>query len=397
MFVVNGIYIYELFSSDSANDQYGNGTTTHLTCEPVKPRLSRQNTVEEKRRMRNKRMKRKNSNKLRKKMRQLQSEVSSESLLRNKAESIVVPFKNRAWTFWERWRWELEKRREAMTSLLRNRTFGAFDHVVSQSMLQEIGPAMIKDPVVGEDAEEHYVGRGSFGIVKVQVSRGILVAVKQYLPKSLKVNVLHEASMLGQICHPYLPFLIGVCTKKQPLCLVMQFHALEELNSSTVEVELPQNHFDSHTWLQMCTQLLEAIKYLHEEVSILHNDIKPNNIVIAKSLPLISKDVCEYQVVLLDFGKATKKDESKRYNPSGVEYMRKFPHIAPEVIEGETKQSVYSDVYSFGKVLFRIINQGCASGLHSCIQRELVAYAERCISPSYCTRPCTRKGLDIFC
>ena len=139
---------------------------------------------------------------------------------------------------------------------------------------------------------------------------------------------------------------------------------------------LPHDRFSGESWLGMCTQLLEAIKYLHEEVSILHNDIKMNNILIAKSLNLSSSDLCDYQVVLIDFGKATKLSEGKRYHLSGVEqaeYMRKFPHIAPEVIEGETKQSTHSDIYSFGKVLFRLTNHGCLNGLHSFKQKNMLS------------------------
>ena len=97
-------------------------------------------------------------------------------------------------------------------------------------------------------------------------------------------------------------------------------------------------------------------------------------------MPLNSQDLCKYHVVLVDFGKATKKDDSKQYNLSDaeiIEYLKKYPHIAPELIEGEIKQSVYSDVYSIGKILFRIINQGCTSSLKPCIQRELVRYAMR--------------------
>ena len=371
----------------------------------VKRKYSRQNTLDEKRKMRRDRLRRKRREPrmLKKKICQLKSELTTESSLRNTAELNVIAFKNRATTFWERWRWELEKRREAMISLLRTRTPATSSRsaVVGQSKfhLQEIDPTMLQNPVICGEEKEHFVGRGSFGIVKVQVFRGILVAVKEYLPRTIKVDIIHEASILSQLCHPYLPLLLGVCTKQQPLRLIMQFHSFKELESSTMDMELPHDRFSGESWLGMCTQLLEAIKYLHEEVSILHNDIKMNNILIAKSLDLSSSDLCDYQVVLIDFGKATKLSEGKRYHLSGVEqaeYVRKFPHIAPEVIEGETKQSTHSDIYSFGKVLFRLTNHGCLNGLHSFKQKSLVTYAKQCTSPSYFSRPSARKGLDMF-
>ena len=73
--------------------------------------------------------------------------------------------------------------------------------------------------------EERYAGRGSFGIVKVQSFRGILVAVKMFLPRSLKADVYSEASILQHLCHPYLLHLIGVCIKQKPFSIVMQYHA----------------------------------------------------------------------------------------------------------------------------------------------------------------------------
>ncbi len=32
------------------------------------------------------------------------------------------------------------------------------------------------------------------------------------------------------------------------------------------------------------------------------------------------------------------------------EYLSKYPHIAPEVIHGEFKQSIYSDIFSLGQL-----------------------------------------------
>ena len=95
----------------------------------------------------------------------------------------------------------------------------------SKITIQEIEPSMLCGPVVNGKKEACYVGLGCFGVVHVQVLLGMLVAVKQYLPWTVKQDVLQEASILSKICHPYLPLLLGVCTKQQPLCLVMQCHA----------------------------------------------------------------------------------------------------------------------------------------------------------------------------
>ena len=62
------------------------------------------------------------------------------------------------------------------------------------------------------------------------------MAVKEFLPRSLKADVMHEASILVGLCHPYLPFLLGICTKEQPLRIVMQFHAFKVSIKNTLYV-----------------------------------------------------------------------------------------------------------------------------------------------------------------
>ncbi len=42
----------------------------------------------------------------------------------------------------------------------------------------------------------------------------ILVAVKELF---LQQDVLHEENMLIRLCHPYLPYLLGICTSARPL------------------------------------------------------------------------------------------------------------------------------------------------------------------------------------
>lgn len=135
------------------------------------------------------------------------------------SEHEVIHLKSMSRTYWERWRWELEKRKEAIV-ILNSRVGLQSKHLVPP-MVNEIDTSMLVD-LKGQS--ELYVGRGSFGIVRLQLYRGIHVAVKELLPKSVKQDVIHEAEVLARLCHPYLPCLFGICTQTQPLRIVMQFH-----------------------------------------------------------------------------------------------------------------------------------------------------------------------------
>ena len=245
------------------------------------------------------------------------------SAQKSTAELNLIAFKNCARTYWERLKWELEKRREAVRDMRLIQLKVQHPQKCSCHSYMEINPSMLSDPIISGKKEEMYVGRGSFGVVKVQIFRDILVAVKEYNPKALKEDVVHEGSLLNKVCHPYLPLLIGICTTKKPLCIIMQFHAFNELQSKTMHMELLNDSLAYDVWVALCAEVLEALTYLHEEVNILHNDIKLNNVLIAKST-----DCSQYQAVLIDFGKAAFANESKHYKLSAIkqiEYIRRFP------------------------------------------------------------------------
>ena len=249
-------------------------------------------------------------------------------------------------TYWERWRWELEKRKEAMIELKKKYPSKKCPSVC---MLQEITPSMLTE-VDSQNTSESYVGRGSFGIVKVQKYRGILVAVKEYLPRTLSNDVVYEARVLARLCHPYVPCLLGVCTAQKPMRLVMQFEGilvdgvpkaltLDYLFSSSIQL-VPINSIQD--WILVCVQIMEALFYLHENAEILHDDIKADNVLVTRT-PTYS----DCHIVLADFGKATPLSEAKRYFLSindQAEYTRRYLHIAPELISGESPQSIRSDI-----------------------------------------------------
>lgn len=92
--------------------------------------------------------------------------------------------------------------------------------------INEIEPHLLCNPTNYSDDESTYVGRGSFGVVRVQMYRGMKVAVKEFLPHSVATDVRHEARVLSVLCHPYLPLLFGVNTSVRPFRIVMQYHAI---------------------------------------------------------------------------------------------------------------------------------------------------------------------------
>ena len=127
------------------------------------------------------------------------------------------------------------------------------------------------------------------------------------------------------------------------------------MNSGKV---ITNNYF--HSWTLVSIQLAEALRYLHDDARIIHNDLKTNNVVFQEPHHNNITSNINIQIVIVDFGKACDKDNGKHYCLSFFEkkqYQVNFPHMAPEVIGGLMKQSIFSDMYALGKMIHTIFNQ----------------------------------------
>lgn len=364
-------------------------------------KVRRKNTIIEKKRMRNLRIKRKRKLQAALKNKEsetLKNELKLEHQKQIESEHKIRVLKCMARTYWERWHWELEKRKEELSEYRRGHN-GSLQ--VPSSSLHEIDPTMLHDPILEGKEKEHFVGRGSFSVVKIQYYRGALVAVKRFLVHTIKEDVIKEAMIVSKLSHPCLPFLYGVCSNGTQYKIVMQFHGVmkgtcgnlpatvslyEELKHKIIGIK----QFD---YLIMCAQLLEAVDYLHHSRFILHNDIKTDNILIDKlSPPICTRS--NYTAVLIDFGKATTVTQGKVYRltlPEREEYQRKYVHIAPEVISGEYRQSTYSDMFSVGGVFYRIIDNDVLQSKE--VDNRLSILAQQCRIPQYTNRPSAKHVL----
>ena len=146
----------------------------------------------------------------------LKTDLNSKQNQLKASQDKLQMYKNMARTYWERWRWECQKRKECSSQRCSSTT----DILIPP----QINPAMLNDLTEGLT---NYLGRGSFGIVKLQLYRGIYVAVKKFLPRTFISDVIAEAKCLMKLSHPNLPHFFGICTEKKPYYIVMQFEGIQ--------------------------------------------------------------------------------------------------------------------------------------------------------------------------
>lgn len=122
--------------------------------------------------------------------------------------------------------------------------------------------------------------------------------------------IQHEASFLSKLCHLGIPLFFGKNTLRRPYYIVVQFYGLNG-KSITIQKEL-NNNTNIHImkdWIVLCAQLVDTIRYLHEDTKCIHNDIKGDNVLLTNSS--MSNQIancsttCGCKVVLIDFNKAT--------------------------------------------------------------------------------------------
>ena len=134
------------------------------------------------------------------------------------SEAEVTKFKCMARTFCGRWKWEIEKRIEAKSGLGDLQQFSD-----KNPCIEEIDVNSLTNPIVNhiQQAQDHYLGRGSFGIVQLQLFRGVHVAVKKFHLRASLEDLQQEAKIMVSLCHPCLPYLFGTCTLQKPYKIVM--------------------------------------------------------------------------------------------------------------------------------------------------------------------------------
>uniref|UniRef100_A0A8B9TF74 Tyrosine-protein kinase n=1 Tax=Anas platyrhynchos TaxID=8839 RepID=A0A8B9TF74_ANAPL len=219
------------------------------------------------------------------------------------------------------------------------------------------------------------IGRGNFG----EVFSGRLradntpVAVKscrETLPPELKAKFLQEARILKQYNHPNIVRLIGVCTQKQPIYIVMELVQGGDF-LSFLRSEGP--HLKVKELIKMTENAAAGMEYL-ESKRCIHRDLAARNCLVTE------KNVLK----ISDFG-MSREEEDGIYASTGG--MKQIPvkWTAPEALN-YGRYSSESDVWSFGILLWEAFSLGAVpyANLSNQQTREAVEQGVRLEPPELC-------------
>ncbi|XP_074957009.1 tyrosine-protein kinase Fes/Fps isoform X3 [Phalacrocorax aristotelis] len=221
----------------------------------------------------------------------------------------------------------------------------------------------------------HVSRQGNFG----EVFSGRLradntpVAVKscrETLPPELKAKFLQEARILKQYNHPNIVRLIGVCTQKQPIYIVMELVQGGDF-LSFLRSEGP--HLRVKELIKMTENAAAGMEYL-ESKHCIHRDLAARNCLVTEKNTL----------KISDFGMSRQEEDGVYASTAG---MKQIPvkWTAPEALN-YGRYSSESDVWSFGILLWEAFSLGAVpyTNLSNQQTREAVEQGVRLDPPEQC-------------
>ncbi|XP_077944681.1 tyrosine-protein kinase Fer isoform X2 [Gasterosteus aculeatus] len=218
------------------------------------------------------------------------------------------------------------------------------------------------------------LGKGNFGEVFIGTLQRDKTPVavktcKEDLPPELKIRFLSEARILKQYDHPNIVKLIGVCTQRQPIYIVMELvpggDFLSFLRKKKDELKTKQ-------LVRFSVDAAAGMAYL-ESKNCIHRDLAARNCLVGEGSVL----------KISDFGMSRQEDDGI-YSSSGLKQIP-IKWTAPEALN-YGRYSSDSDVWSYGILLWETFSLGVCPypGMTNQQAREQVEKGYRMSCPQRC-------------
>ena len=200
------------------------------------------------------------------------------------------------------------------------------------------------------------LSRGCFGAVyKVQYKKnGQIYAMKRYnkknIPKNGEIGFIREKSILYDITQKGYPNIIKLYADfedNDTINFVMEYVEginLKDLRGNDNE----QGYVSQNLIINILTQLLETLEFLHDKCHIIHRDIAPENIILQKN----------NQIKLLGFGLSAYLENSNEILVSKKSFIGQIRYVPPEMLffEKSRNYDYKIDIFSLGFTMYSLMN-----------------------------------------
>ncbi|XP_014206660.1 probable serine/threonine-protein kinase PBL1 [Copidosoma floridanum] len=185
------------------------------------------------------------------------------------------------------------------------------------------------------------LGEGAQGTVYKGSLYGTKVAVKIMIKGTDNKVALREITLLGQIRHPNIVFIMAVGESDQQFQIITEYFPSLSLHSmlfdKDVSIKFP---LDLPNKKSIAHQVGLALSFLHESSpTILHRDVKPSNILVNRH--------CVVKLCNLGLGKCEILQNSLASTMRGG-MCGTYMYMSPEIFLRREEATAASDVWSYG-------------------------------------------------
>ena len=202
------------------------------------------------------------------------------------------------------------------------------------------------------------IGQGAFGSVflvqkeNTKKKYALKVINKDFLSRTERTEeALVERLILTKCKHPSIVRLSLSFQSKHKLYFVMEYCPNKDLDILLRKLVT----FDNDLALQIIAELVNVIYYLHIDMEISHNDLKPSNILLDK----------DYHIKLIDF--STSKVKNKVFDKKKGDFIDSEESISkdiigtaefvsPEMVNQNITDYRTNDVWALGIIIYIIFN-----------------------------------------
>ena len=188
------------------------------------------------------------------------------------------------------------------------------------------------------------LGYGGYGIVFLVEKNGaerVVKIAKGKFSKEVNLSEIREAIFLRQLASPYIVGIGAVSVSQDDSYIVIE---LERMDMAFSEIEKTKQTIDYYR--KLIYSVVNALKHMHTR-GFVHNDIKPQNILIKKdTFKLADFGLCNYMGLPIPSGLVSF---------CSTDYYKAPNSVGDTIYVANNRYNYNSDIYSLGALMYWIV------------------------------------------